>query len=245
MTKQRAMFTFLMCVNRRSPFLESALQSVFRQSDPDFRFVVVANRCGEDLWDYLQTVVDDRLSLHRTNIGQLAFNLNYGLNLVECGYVLRMDDDDVCQPDRLRTTKRCLDEYNYPDVLGGAARLIDENGQHVGVWEPPTSNKAIRNALWRTCPIIHPTAAISVPSVLKLGDYDLWIRAARVPVFQFRNTRDTLIDYRIHRDQVTGIPLSYAEIAGHMLRDSLVHGGLRSWGGALLAASKRYVRSRR
>jgi glycosyltransferase involved in cell wall biosynthesis len=254
MSEKRTQFTFLMCVNKFTPFLEPALKSVLNQSEPDFRCVVVANNCQDDLWDWLTAITDARLRLYRTRIGQLAFNLNYGLNVIESGYVLRIDSDDICAPNRLLTTKQRLREYKYPDVLGGAARLIDSRGAQIGLWTPPTSNDAIRKALWRTCPIIHPTTAIRVESAMALGgylggfaseDYDLWIRAARNPQFVFRNAPDILLNYRLHDAQAKGNALGYSEIAGHMLRESLLHGGLCRWRGVGVALLKRIVRSRR
>jgi glycosyltransferase involved in cell wall biosynthesis len=254
MNQTREQFSFLMCVNKLTPFLELALQSVFNQTESDFRFVVVANNCKDELWHYLQSVKDTRLDLYRTHVGQLAFNLNYGLNVIESGYVLRMDADDISAPNRLFTTKQRLNEYNYPDVLGGAARLIDKRGEEIGVWRPPTSNEEIRKALWRTCPIIHPTTAIRAKSVLALGgylggfaseDYDLWLRAARKPRFVFRNASDVFLEYRVHDGQAKGYALGYSEMAGHMLRDSLQHGGWRNWCGACLAILKRFVRGGR
>ena len=88
-------YTFLMCVHKLTPFVGEAVASVLGQTDPDFEFIIVANNCGEDLWCFLNEFDDRRIQLYRTRIGQLSFNLNYGLNLAKEGDILRIDADDI------------------------------------------------------------------------------------------------------------------------------------------------------
>ena len=116
-------YTFLMCVNKLTPFVGEAVESVLGQTDPGFEFIIVANNCNEDLWSFLKKIDDPRIKLYRTNIGQLSFNLNYGLNLAKEGYILRIDADDIALPDRLVSTKSALSDHDYPDLLGGGGLL--------------------------------------------------------------------------------------------------------------------------
>jgi glycosyltransferase involved in cell wall biosynthesis len=242
-----------MCVNRHSEHLGAAIESVLVQSCGDFLFYVIANDCDDELWSFLHVFKDDRVRLHRTSVGQLAFNLNYGLNLIGGGYALRIDSDDLCLPDRLKLTRDGLEALRYPDVLGGEAIVINEAGQEIGYQHVPHSNSAIRSKLWRSCPMIHPTCAINVKSVLRLRgylggfmseDYDLWIRAARQPDFRFANLDCPLIRYRISPGQSRGRPLGYSEVAGHMLREGLLQSNIKYLAGTILAASKRYFFAR-
>ncbi|WP_132978991.1 glycosyltransferase [Pigmentiphaga sp. D-2] len=241
-------FAFLMCVNRYVPFLDEAIESVLTQDDSDFSFYIIANNCDDSLWEYLHKFKDPRISFHRTQIGQLSFNLNYGLNLIRTGYVLRMDADDISLPNRLSRTKAALSQYDYPDCLGSSAILINDVGKELGVQEVPLSNKSIRASLWKRCPMIHPSCAIRVESVLRMRgylggfmseDYDLWLRAARDPNFIFLNDKLPFIKYRISPLQARGHKLGYAETAGYFLRDALLYGKLRHWLGTGLAIAKR------
>ncbi|GER12849.1 glycosyltransferase [Variovorax boronicumulans] len=246
-------FSFLMCVNRKGPFLAAAIESVLEQTCTDFSFFIVANNCDDELWDFLASYEDSRLSLHRTSIGQLAFNLNFGVNLIKDGYILRIDADDVCLPDRLAITKKYLRELNYPDVLGGAAILINEQDEEIGVSQFPCDNRGIRSGLWRRNPMIHPACAISAKSIIALRgylggfmseDYDLWLRASTDRGFIFRNIDQPLIRYRIGGDQARGNPLGYAEVAGFMLREFLLRGEGKFFLATLLAIFKRYFRAK-
>ena len=246
-------FSFLMCINRNVPFLAAAIDSVLTQTSPDFLFYIIANNCDDDLWDALKKYQDPRLRLHRTLIGQLSFNLNYGLNLIGDGYVLRMDADDICLPQRLELTRKFLIDFSYPDVMGGDAILIDENDVKIGHARSPIENDAIRSLLWRKCPMIHPTCAINVRSILKLRgylggfmseDYDLWLRASRDKKFIFRNIGEPLIKYRISADQARGNVLGYSEVAGFMLREALLGRGVKFFMAAFFGILKRYFRSK-
>jgi glycosyltransferase involved in cell wall biosynthesis len=246
-------YTFLMCVNELTAFVGDALTSVLGQTDPNFEFLIVANNCNEDLWCFLNTFDDPRIRLHRTKIGQLSFNLNYGLNLAKQGYILRIDADDIALPDRLEVTKRKLSDHGYPDLLSGAAFLIDESGREIGYISSPCEDAGMKASLWRTNKIIHPACAFRVESVIKLGgycsgfmseDYDLWLRASRSKWFTFRNIDVPFIQYRISPGQARGKSLGYAEVAGHLLREALVLNSVKMLSGSLLACLKRYVKGK-
>lgn len=240
-------YTFLMCINKTNPFIGLAIESVLQQTDQDFEFYIIANNCDDALWNHLLTFDDPRIRLHRTLIGQLAFNLNYGANLIKEGYILRMDADDISLPDRLAVTKKRLHENNYPDVMGGAALLIDEHGKEIGKTSPILGNERIRHALWKKNTFVHPTCAIRLDALFKargyLGgfmseDYDLWVRMARDKAVVFCNTDDVLIQYRIHGDQARGNRLGYAESAGMMLREAIFKNKFTYWLGAFLGVMK-------
>lgn len=239
-----------MCVNRLHDHLPHAIRSVLQQDDPDFIFFIIANNCDDALWLYLNGLIDHRIKIYRTHIGQLSFNLNFGLNLIENGYALRMDADDICLPDRLSLTKKYLEEKKWPDVMGGQALLINEEGVHIGSATVPTENEVIRRVLWRKCPMIHPTCALRVQSVLQLRgylggfmseDYDLWLRASRNPKFIFSNIEQPLIKYRISTGQSRGDATGYAEVAGYMLREGLLGEGFRYFAASVLGVAKRYA----
>lgn len=242
-----------MCVNKRQEYLQIAIESVLNQDDPEFDFYIIANNCTEDLWNFLSNISDTRLKLHRTAIGQLCFNLNYGLNLISTGYALRMDADDICLPNRLTLTKQYLEKHDWPDIVGGQAILIDEAGRETGQTKPPSTNAEIRACLWRKNPLIHPSCALKVETIFGLRgycggfmseDYDLWLRAARDKRIVFGNIDSPLIKYRVHGDQARGNPLGYSEVAGHMLREALLGMGLRYYFGAVVGVFKRFIRAK-
>ena len=83
------MFSVLMCCNRDDGFLDEALQSVLKQTYEDFEFLIILNNCSDELYKKILNVDDPRIVVHRTKIGQLSFNLNYGINLASRAYIDR------------------------------------------------------------------------------------------------------------------------------------------------------------
>ena len=220
----------LLCVNRTSQYLAEAVHSVLSQDDSDFEFLIAANACNDDLVGELHSLVagDSRVKVFRTVIGQLAFNLNY-LADQACGdYLVRMDSDDVCEPNRLGTLRKSLAE-NPVDVLGSWAYLINDEGQAIGEFRFPIEHSEIVRKLPFGTVFCHPTVAIRREFLLSMRGYlggfvsedtDLWLRGVRQGA-SFRNIPACLLRYRVHAAQSSGSRRGYAEVAGYWLREML------------------------
>lgn len=244
-------YCFLMAVNVNHEFLHSAIESVLHQSDPDFLFYIIANNCNDELWLFLNAYNDERIKLYRTNIGQLSYNLNLGLELIGDGYALRMDSDDVCLPSRLADTKSELEKYNFPNLLTGIANLINHENQIIGC-NKYLNAKQVRDKIFYTNTICHPTVAFDVRSIINhkayLGglnsqDYDLWIRCFRDPEFTFAASKCVFLNYRISQYQSRGKRIGYAEVLGIQFREFFFCYDIRFLIGALLTACKIIIKS--
>lgn len=243
------LFSFLMCVNQDQPFLDQAVESMITQDyKGDYEIIIVANNCLDALYDKLQAYFEKskNIRLFRTSIGQLAFNLNYGFDQANGDYVVRMDADDVCFPDRLTRTAEMLRVHGYPDVLSGLAEQIDEDGLVIRRPRQTGNNKQISRLLPFSNPIVHPATAIKRESLLKvrgyLGginceDYDLWLRMDRVGM-AIVPADFVAIQYRINPYQVKGSRIAYADGVGLKLREALFRGNFRFFAGALLGLGK-------
>ena len=248
-TPKEKLFTVLMCINNFNPNVSDAINSILTQTYRNFDFLIIANNCSDSLWDYLKSFEDERILLHRTKIGQLAFNLNYGINLAKSSYVVRMDADDVSAPGRLQMTKDIIISNNYPDIIAGAARLIDEASVVINTNISPSSSSL--KCLWYKSPFIHPATALRVDTLIELRgylggfqseDYDLWLRMARVKKLKIITTNEIYLDYRVSPNQSRGHVLSYSEVTGHLFREAVYNNSLKYLCGALLSIIKRYVK---
>lgn len=224
----------ILCVHRSNPWLAIAINSVLQQTDVDFEFLISANACPDTLWEELQvlTVHDPRVRLFRSAIGQLAFNLNLLADQAQGDYLVRMDADDVSEPHRLQCLRSALAGAPW-DVLGSAVMLIDGTGQPVGQMCFPESTTEIRRALKSRTVFCHPAVAIRREFLLRMRGYlggfvsedsDLWIRAARSGA-RMGNLPDVLLRYRVHDQQSIATGAGYAEMAGHWLRELIMHPG--------------------
>ncbi len=248
----KLMFSFLLCVNKLDQYLGKAVKSVLNQTDPDFDFIIIANNCDEDLWEYLSSIKDERIKLYRTNIGQLAFNLNYGINLIKSDYILRMDADDICFLNRLELTKRKLIEYDYPSVLAGGCQYIDEFDNELSKTEYAYLPNEVKNTLWKKNPICHPSVALCRESILSVGgyswgqnseDYDLWFRLVRNNK-SIVICKEMFLKYRLSEGQTRGGALPYSEVSGLLLKEFLITKKITFLMGTILAIGKRVMKAK-
>ncbi|MCL1123902.1 glycosyltransferase [Shewanella surugensis] len=190
-------------------FLKECLESlVFQTRKPDQVVIVFDGPIGKDLEDVVSRFCDllplDIVSLP-LNVG-LAGALNAGLEQCFGDLVARFDTDDICYSHRLEVQERTINDSNI-DILGGAATIIDLNGNKVGTRVNPVQHDGIITSLWKN-PLIHPSIIFRKDRILNIGaydtalrrrqDYELWFRAARND-FKFANVKEPLIYYRFDR----------------------------------------------
>ncbi len=241
---------FILCVNRDNPWLSSALDSVLLQDDPEFKFYICANACEDKLWNKLEVFAasDRRVKLIRTHIGQLAFNLNLLANEAQCDYLIRMDADDICEPNRLRTLRAAL-AVDPVDIMGSSVHIIDADNRLVGRMLFPEQARDIKRLLQKGTAFCHPSVALRRQFLLDMRGYlggfvsedtDLWLRSVRLGA-TMKNLPDLLLRYRIHENQSIGSRLGYAEVAAHWLRELLIAPSWYTMKGFFLALIKAFA----
>lgn len=240
-------FSILLCINRTNPWLAEAIRSVQNQDDPDFEFLISANACTDELWEEIQSLTsgDGRIRLHRTSIGQLAYNLNFLADQATGNYLMRMDADDFSEPDRLKILRSTL-SADPLDILGTAVTLIDGDSNVIGRMDLPLTQEDIVRGLPTRTAFCHPAIVIRKQFLLDMRGYlggfvsedtDLWLRAKRAGG-RFRNLPDALLRYRVHSQQSTAGNAGYAEVASHWLRELLITPGFYTLKGFSVALAK-------
>ncbi|WP_160012601.1 glycosyltransferase [Rhizobium sp. 18055] len=247
MLTNRMTASFILCVNRDNPWLDTAIESVLAQDEPAFEFLIGANACDDALWEKLNAYAarDTRISLTRTAIGQLAFNLNILADKARGDYLVRMDADDVCMPHRLSTLMSVL-SVDPVDILGSAVTLINEAGVPIGRMDFPLTSDAIVKALPTRTVFCHPAVAVKRQFLLGMRGYlggfvsedtDLWLRAQRAGA-SMKNLPDALLSYRLHGNQSIMSSAGYAEVASHWLREWVIDPSWYHFRGLTIACMK-------
>ncbi|MBC3303301.1 glycosyltransferase [Pseudomonas sp. SWRI18] len=249
---QRPYFSVVMCCNRDEGYIHQAIQSVLAQSFSLFEFVIVLNACTDELYASVAAITDPRIVLLRTEIGQLAFNLNLGVNSAKGEYIVRFDSDDICHVDRLAESYNLIRTDPAIDIVAGSCRIIDAAGTVIGA-------RALREQNWRSRiiysnPFVHPAIAIRRDLILRARgysggfqseDYDLWIRLAKRTDVKCIFTSFPMIDYRVSDFQSKGSRQAYAEVASYFLREFLIKPGFRRFFSVLLSISKVFFKSKK
>lgn len=159
-------------------FLTEAIESVLRQSYPDWELIISddgsTDRTLTISGQYSARDRRIRLLVHGRNVGP-SENGNRCLRAARYPWVAVLDSDDVCLPHRL---ERTLDAaMASPDVVlwGGRAILIDRNGRHmrrtlIGPTSQEEYERYVRDG--RIIFVISPTVMFRRELALKLGGYD-------------------------------------------------------------------------
>ena len=217
----------VMTVYNGLPFLETALESVLEQRFTDFEFIVIDDGSTDGSGDVLRhcAAQDRRVRLFsQENIG-ITPSLNRGLRKVRGEYVARMDDDDICHPERFGRQVAYLDDHPDCVAVGGQAIVVDENGAPVRHSDsPPCSGeggemKALyqdhesieKELLEGTWPILHPASMLRREAVEAVGgyderfatnqDHDLFLKLAELG--RLANLSATVLKYRRHSGQLS------------------------------------------
>ena len=205
-------FSVLLSVYRgeKQEWFTRSLESLWTQSlQPDEVVLVKDGPLTSELETVLagwQEKFGDRLkvvALER-NVG-LAAALNVGLNACRNEWVVRMDTDDICLPNRLEVLAGFIRENPSADIVGSWALRLDAEGQTGRVLKVPIDPVRIRRLIW-SCPLIHPTVCYKKEKILAVGgydplagprqdDYELWFRCAAAG-HAFHNIPEPLLLYR-------------------------------------------------
>jgi glycosyltransferase involved in cell wall biosynthesis len=174
--------------------LAQALESVFAQSvAPDQIVLVLDGPVGADQEEVIARYRDDA-RIASVDIVRMADNrglaaaLNAGLERCAGEWVMRMDSDDVCHPDRLLIqVERVLAEPEI-DVVSSWTEEFADGEEGVRLKSSPVRHDAVVQALrWRNV-IVHPSILMRAGMLRRVGayridyplleDYDLWARMA-------------------------------------------------------------------
>ena len=172
--------------------LAEALESIYAQTLPPDRVVLVLDgHVGTDQHDVIGTYGADSRGPDLTIVSLpsnsgLASALNAGLAYCDGEFVMRMDSDDICMPDRLALQLAYFNEHPEMDVISSWASEFSANDTTEKMKVSPTEHDALAMALrWRNV-IAHSAILIRTEALKKVGgyradfglleDYDLWVR---------------------------------------------------------------------
>ncbi len=177
----------VMAVRDGDRFLEKAVRSILSQSLRNYELIIVDDGSEDRTSEILDRFGDTRLKIVTQPGRGLAAALNRGVSLARASLVARMDADDVAMPARLEKQLNFMEANPEVGLLGTATTLIDEEGNVLGNWSAPDSDRRIKKALIRANQFAHPTvmfrktlfeAAGGYTDMPFAQDYDLWLRMA-------------------------------------------------------------------
>ena len=187
--------------------LSAALRSVESQSFQNFTILIFVDGCNPIHKKKLRGLINDqgtRIVWSKKNRG-LARSLNISFRLAKTPYLARMDDDDLCLPNRLAVQLKLMLTHKY-DVLGSSAKRMDESGViSPGIAKGFDFNRVIPyRTLFFGVVFLHPTVLMTREWAMKNRynpkwrrgqDRELWVRC--VANMRAMNVPEPLLIYRV------------------------------------------------
>ena len=183
-------------------YLKKAIESILNQTFKDFEFLILDD-CPEDSReDIIRAYNDNRIVYYKNekNLG-ISASRNKLLDMAKGEYIAVFDHDDISNQQRLEKQVAYLDSHTEVGVLGCGMKKMS-NGKMI---KNPLDSHDIKVALMGYCAVVHTGSMIRKEVLTKNNirynefyspseDYALW--GDLIPVTEFHNLEDILIEYR-------------------------------------------------
>jgi glycosyltransferase involved in cell wall biosynthesis len=189
-------------------FLRESVESMLVQTFTDFELVVIDDCSTDDTWAMVQEYAarDPRVvALRNERNLKLAKTLNRGIAAARGRFIIRMDADDVSEPDRVRRQVEFLEAHPEVGIVGSTMRIVDEEGAVLGMRRYHLAHEDIRRHIFLYSPFCHPATAMRKEVLDRAGlydpeynpaeDYELYFRIGMHA--NFANLEEPLLRYRV------------------------------------------------
>lgn len=191
-------------------YLESALNSIIRQSFGNFELIIIDDGSTDGSLSILKKFqkLDSRIRLVSRENKNLVSTLNESIELARGDWIARMDQDDIALDHRFESQLNWLN-ITGADICGSWVQVF--GGEDTRILRFPESHPAISLDLLFKNPIAHPTAMMRTHLARRLKydkncegaeDYDFWVRAFLYGA-KFTNLPKVLLRYRRHSSQIS------------------------------------------
>lgn len=192
-------------------YLFEAVSSILNQSYSDFRFLIIDDGSIDSSLEIIKSFKDSRIQVISNNGNKgLIFSLNLALNFAQEDFLIRMDADDIAEPERFEKLVGQIEKDDSLIVLGSQVNYF---GNESGVSRLPMESNEINAFLFFRNPIAHPTVIIRMSFFkqhsltfesffLHTEDYRLWTRVI-VSGGKIENSEESLLKYRIEGQNIS------------------------------------------
>ena len=204
--------TVVMSVYNTASFLRESIESILAQTFTDFEFLIIDDCSTDSSREIIRSYSDPRIRLF-CNDKNLALikSLNKGLQLARGDYIARHDSDDISLPLRLEKEVQFLEANKNVGLLGSYFIAINEAGDFLQYFRPPTDSDTLRRKLLVKNSFAHGTVMFRKECIEKVGcfreelkhceDYDLWLRVSQF--FELANLPFYLYKWRLNINSVS------------------------------------------
>lgn len=204
--------SILLPVHGSSPFLDEAISSCLSAANKvaGSEVVIILDRPEplslEVIAKYLGT---SGLRITESRKEGLPAALNLGIAQSRSEFVARMDDDDLCHPERFKRQIISMERDESLLALGSQACFIDQENTYLGSSSLPTRDADLRRMLLALNPFVHSSMMYRRDALERVGKYDEGLFVAQdhllhaklASIGRVENLDSALIAYRKHPGQ--------------------------------------------
>jgi len=211
--------TVLTSVYNCDKYIGECIESVINQTFENFEFIIIDDGSTDNTSKIIQSYVDKdrRIKFYKKLNSGLTNSLNYGINLSNSNYILRIDADDKMFANRIEIVFDLIKTKNV-DIVVNRSLLIDSNGSKIKKSKKLNKDQLKKCLLNGFSPFSHSSVIFKKDKIIELGkynsfyeksqDYDLWLRMIKNnSKFYFYN--QTLTYLRIHNESLTNLELDF------------------------------------
>ena len=221
--------------------LAVALRSVLAQTFEDYELLVLDDGSTDNSLRVARSFSDCRLHVLSDGMRHgLAARLNQGVDFARGRYIARMDQDDICFPERLARQFDFLENHSEIDLLGCRAVVFRNAREIIGLVPFRRTHEEICTDPWRGLYLVHPSwmgradwfrrHRYRIPEVVLAEDQELLLRAYRES--RFACLDEVLLAYRkeLRKNGAGVAPCAHDRGIGH--RNDRLADGIRDPGAA-------------
>lgn len=186
-------------------YLSESVDSILNQSFTDFEFLIINDASTDNTKEILAGYKDQRIVyLENQENKKLAACLNVGIKQAKGKYIVRMDGDDRCVPNRIEKLVRYMEENISIDICSSWLSTFQERQT---IFKYPESHDDIVCGMLFNSNLAHPASIWRKDSLLEKDiwfdesirygqDYDFWVNCI-MSGLRFGVIPEVLYHYRI------------------------------------------------
>lgn len=202
--------TVLMAVHNAAAHLREAIESILQQTFADFEFLIYNDGSTDESAAIIRSFTDSRITLIDNPVNRsVSPNMNEGIERARGRYLVRMDGDDLADPQRFAKQVAYMDAHPEVGLCGTAVQYFGASNTLIQL---PEDNATIQQTMWLQNAFYQPSVIIRTSVLRESGlrydvafefaeDYKLW--SDMCAVTQVHNLPEPLLKYRIHPHQIS------------------------------------------
>lgn len=216
--------SIVMPVYNGEEFLRSAIESILKQTFIAYELIIINDGSTDQSETIILSFSDKRIIYinHGKNKGLVAA-LNTGISTASGKYIARMDQDDICLPNRIAAQFEFMEEHANVVLLGTQLQVVgEENISHMY-----SKSDELKTSLLIGTSFAHPTVMIRKSTIvqnnlkydeayLHAEDYGFWSQICQYG--ELHNMNQIGLLYRKHPNQYTRVFTEKMKIATRRIR---------------------------